>query len=413
MDLAGRRSDRRAARAPAPAGASLSAGALSGDLDVGRVGADDPTPGIVARSPRELFGRRLRRDRVALAALIFIGLLMLGAILAGPIVKLVGAHPPNQQNTKVLDSFGSAAAPGNGYLFGTDGLGRDVFSRTLYGARVSLEVALIGTLLIVVFGVALGMVAGYHRGAVDTALSRLMDVVLAFPVLLLALGLGVACSIKGCLAARSVGRSLLIAGIIALLIPVMLAGLSQLRGRAGFAAVARADWLLRLFPGLVLALTGLLLALVPAQNSTLIQPGLPVVIFVIAISGWPYMARIIRGQVLALREQEFVEAARSIGASDSRIMLRHILPNLIAPIVVYTTILIPTIILFEAALSFLGIGVQPPTASWGAMIADAISTFDSAWWYMTFPGVALLLTVLAFNLVGDGLQDALNPRAAR
>jgi peptide/nickel transport system permease protein len=137
------------------------------------------------------------------------------------------------------------------------------------------------------------------------------------------------------------------------------------------------------------------------------------VIFVITLAGWPYMARIIRGQVLSLREKEFVEAARSLGASDSRIIFRHILPNLVAPIIVYTTLLIPTNILFEAALSFLGVGVQPPTASWGAMIADAIEIFDTAWWYMTAPGVALLLTVLAFNLVGDGLQDALNPRTGR
>jgi peptide/nickel transport system permease protein len=137
------------------------------------------------------------------------------------------------------------------------------------------------------------------------------------------------------------------------------------------------------------------------------------VIFVITLAGWPYMARIIRGQVLSLREKEFVEAARSLGASDARIIFRHILPNLVAPIIVYTTLLVPTTILFEAALSFLGVGVQPPTASWGAMIADAIEIFDTAWWYMTAPGVALLLTVLAFNLIGDGLQDALNPRTGR
>jgi peptide/nickel transport system permease protein len=134
---------------------------------------------------------------------------------------------------------------------------------------------------------------------------------------------------------------------------------------------------------------------------------------VIVLASWPYMARIIRGQVLSLREKEFVEAARSLGASDTRIIFRHILPNLVAPIIVYTTLLIPTTILFEAALSFLGVGVQPPTASWGAMIADATEIFDTAWWYMTFPGVALLLTVLAFNLIGDGLQDALNPRTGR
>ncbi len=131
------------------------------------------------------------------------------------------------------------------------------------------------------------------------------------------------------------------------------------------------------------------------------------------IASWPYIARIIRGQTLSLRETEFVEAARALGASDRRIMFRHILPNLVAPIIVYTTLLIPTTILFEAALSFLGVGVQPPTASWGAMISDATSIFDSAWWYMTFPGLALVLTVLAFNLVGDGMQDALNPKSGR
>jgi peptide/nickel transport system permease protein len=117
--------------------------------------------------------------------------------------------------------------------------------------------------------------------------------------------------------------------------------------------------------------------------------------------------------VLSLREKEFVEAARSLGARDSRILFREILPNLVAPIIVYGTVLIPQNILFEAALSFLGVGIQPPTASWGQMIADALNVFDTAWWYMTFPGVALLLTVLAFNLVGDGLQDALNPRTAK
>jgi peptide/nickel transport system permease protein len=134
---------------------------------------------------------------------------------------------------------------------------------------------------------------------------------------------------------------------------------------------------------------------------------------VIALASWPYIARIIRGQVLSLREKEFVEAARSLGASDRRIIFREILPNLVAPIIVYTSLILPANILFEAALSFLGVGVQPPTASWGQMIADATGIFDTAWWYMVFPGVALLLTVLAFNLVGDGLHDALNPKDTR
>ena len=242
-----------------------------------------------------------------------------------------------------------------------------------------------------------------------------MDVVLAFPVLLLALGLGAACSLKGCLTADSVGRDLLhlrrasccssrssrrpsrrCAGAPA----------SRRSSRAATGCCASRRACVFLFAGLVFSF-------VVSSNATLIQPGLPVVIFVITLAGWPYMARIIRGQVLSLREKEFVEAARSLGASDARIIFRHILPNLVAPIIVYTTLLIPTNILFEAALSFLGVGVQPPTASWGAMIADAIAIFDTAWWYMTFPGVALLLTVLAFNLIGDGLQDALNPRTGR
>jgi peptide/nickel transport system permease protein len=145
----------------------------------------------------------------------------------------------------------------------------------------------------------------------------------------------------------------------------------------------------------------------------LIEPGLPVVIFVIALVNWVYIARIIRGQTLSLREKEFVEAARATGASNARIMFREILPNLVAPIIVYSTLIIPLNILFEAALSFLGVGVQPPDPSWGEMIAKAADVFDIAWWYMFFPGAALVLTVLAFNLLGDGLQDALNPRAAR
>ena len=193
----------------------------------------------------------------------------------------------------------------------------------------------------------MGMIAGYFRGWIDTFLSRIMDIQLAFPVLLLAIGLGAACSLgDGC------------------------------------------------FGGLL-------------------QPGLPVVIFVIALAQWPYMARIIRGQVLSLREKEFIEAAKSLGASDMRIIFREILPNLVAPIIVYSTVLIPTNILFEAALSFLGVGVPPSTPSWGAMISDATNIFDIAWWFMLFPGLGLLFTVLAFNLVGDGLQDALNPRSKR
>jgi peptide/nickel transport system permease protein len=302
---------------------------------------------IAARSPLQLFWRRFRQDKVALTAAGFIVVLVLVAILAPLIIKIVGVPGPNVQNSNALDQFGTPTGPSSAHPFGVDTLGRDVFARVLYGARVSLEVAIIATAASVTIGVVLGMTAGFFRGWVDTLISRLIDVLLAFPILLLALGIAAACSLgKGCLG-----------GIV--------------------------------------------------------KPGLSVVIFVIAFVNWTYVGRIVRGQVLSMREKEFVEASRSLGASNSRIIFREILPNLFAPIIVLSTLVIPQNILFEAALSFLGVGVQPPQASWGAMIAEASSIFDSAWWYMVFPGAALLLTVLAFNLLGDGLQDALNPRRGR
>jgi peptide/nickel transport system permease protein len=302
---------------------------------------------FAARSPMELFWRRLRTDRVALVALGYIVLLVIVAILAPLVIKLVGAPGPSTQNPQALDEFGTPTGPSSAHLMGVDQLGRDVFSRVIYGARVSLEVAIVSTAIAVFFGVIVGMVAAYRGGWVDTALARMMDVMLGFPSLLLGIGLASACSLgNGCLGG-------------------------------------------------------------------LLHPGLTVVIIVIALAAFPYIARIIRGQVLSMREKEFIEAARSLGASDTRIIFRQILPNLVAPIIVYSTLVIPQNILFEAALSYLGVGVQPPAASWGQMIGDAIGIFDTAWWYMFFPGIALVLTVLAFNLVGDGLQDALDPKTGR
>jgi peptide/nickel transport system permease protein len=302
---------------------------------------------ITARSPLQLFWRRFRSDRVAIVSLGFIVLLIIVAIAAPLVVKLVGVSGPNQQNLNALDPFGQPLGPSSAHPFGVDELGRDILARVIYGARISLEVAFIATGAAVVIGVVIGIAAGFFRGWVDSLLARLMDIVLAFPILLLAIGLASACSLgKGCLGG-------------------------------------------------------------------LITPGVPTLIVVIALSTWPYIGRIVRGQVLSLREKEFIEASRSLGASNARIMGREILPNLVAPIIVYTSLILPTNILYEAALSFLGVGVQPPTASWGQMIASATPIFDTAWWYMLFPGLALVLTVLAFNLVGDGLQDALNPKAGR
>ncbi len=301
---------------------------------------------VAARSPLQLFWRRFRQDRVALASLGFIAFLVVLALAAPLVISILGLPGPNVENLNLTNAFGSPLGPSLAHPFGVDQLGEDVMSRVIYGTRVSLEVGIIGTAISALVGVTIGLVAGFYRGWIDTLLSRFIDVVLSIPILLLGLGLGAACAVHGC-----------VKGIV--------------------------------------------------------QPGLGSIIFIIALANWTYIARIVRGLVLSMREREFVEAARALGASDARIMFREILPNLVAPIIVYSSLLIPANILLEASLSFLGVGIRPPTASWGQMIAAATPIFTTAWWYMTFPGLALLLTVLAFNLVGDGLQDALNPRAAR
>jgi ABC-type dipeptide/oligopeptide/nickel transport system permease subunit len=322
------------------AGAEALPAGGGGGLDFLDVGGD-----IAARSPLQLFWRRLRQDRVALASAIFIVLLIVIALAAPLVVKVLGLPGPNVENLNLTDEFGSPLGPTGAHPFGVDQLGHDVLARVIYGTRVSLEVGIIGTAISTVIGVIVGMLAGFYRGWVDVALSRFIDVVLSIPLLLLGIGVGAACAVRGCV-------------------------------------------------------------------NGLIQPGLGVIIFLISVATWPYMARIVRGLVLSLREREFVEASRALGASDFRIMFREILPNLTAPIIVYASLSVPTNILIEAALSFLGVGIRPPTASWGQMIASATPIFNIAWWYMVFPGTALLLTVLAFNLLGEGLRDALNPRNA-
>jgi peptide/nickel transport system permease protein len=317
---------------------------------------EQPQPGrsapdateIVGRSPWQLFWSRFLRDKFALVGLVVIFIIGALALLAPLISQRIVGHGPNDIYLfEMTTSSGIPKGPNAQFWFGADNAGRDLFVRVLYGARTSLFIAFAATGVEMLIGVTLGVIAGFYRGKVDTVISRVSDIVLSLPVLLLALGLVSACGLQanGCLGG-------------------------------------------------------------------LVKPGLLLVSYVIALFSWPYLARIVRGQVLSLREKEFVEASRALGASNFRIMFREVVPNIIAPIIVYTTLIIPTNILFEASLSYLGVGVPPETPSWGRQLSDATQWFQVAWWMMLFPGIFLLATTLAFNLVGDGLRDALDPRAA-
>jgi peptide/nickel transport system permease protein len=306
---------------------------------------------VEGRTPWQLFWTRFRRDRVALVALAWIIILITAAVLAPLFVRFIAHRGPNDIRPELSNEFNiPVIGPGTTFWGGVDQPGRDVFVRTLYGARTSMQVALLATGISVVIGLALGLLGGYFGGKTDTFTSRLTDIVLSLPVFLLAIGISASCgvSINGCLGG-------------------------------------------------------------------LLKPGVWLVTFIIALFGWTYIARIVRGQTLSLREREFVEAARATGFGRIHIMFREILPNLVAPLIVYTTLLIPVNIIFEASLSYLGVGIPPGTPSWGRMIADATDAqlYFFAWWMLLFPGMMLVLTTLAFNLVGDALRDALDPRGNR
>jgi ABC-type dipeptide/oligopeptide/nickel transport system permease subunit len=289
---------------------------------------------IEGRGPWVLAWKRLRRDRVAMISLVIIVLIILMAIFA-PVATWLTGHPPNEQYRQIgLTPDGLPKGPTGQFWLGTDDLGRDIFVRIAYGARVSLLVGVVSTGIAVALGVVIGLASGFFGGIVDTVLARLVDVALTMPFLLVAIAL--------------------------------------------------------------VSITG---------------PSLTITILVIGFFSWASVARIVRGQVLTLREREFVEAARSLGASDRRIMFVDILPNVLAPVIVYTTLLIPVVITVEATLTYLGLGLPPPTADWGGMISDGQQYYTTAWWFIIFPGTALLLTTLAFNLFGDGVRDAFDPRS--
>jgi peptide/nickel transport system permease protein len=307
------------------------------------------TKAIEGRSLGRIAWNRLKRDRVAMLSAGVIVFLVLVAIFAPLITKVLG-HPPNEYHSNLVSEDDSLPIGGFGgitghFLFGVEPVnGRDLFSRVVYGSRISLIIAFFATLLSVVLGVLLGVIAGYFGRWIDTIISRTMDAFLAFPLLLFAF---------------------VLAGVI---------------------------------PDHSFGLSGNTLRVV-------------ILIFIIGFFSWPYIGRIIRGQTLSIREREYVEASRSLGARPMFIIFREVLPNLVAPILVYTTLLIPTNILFEAALSFLGVGVPPPTATWGGMLSDAVQWATVDPWFMFFPGLAIFITVLAFNLFGDGLRDAFDPRS--
>ncbi len=302
---------------------------------------------IEGRSLGQIAWMRLRRDKVAMGGGIIIIVLILIAIFGPFLVQNPTIYHPDLINPTFSRPYGPFGGISMAHPFGVEPVsGRDMLSRVVNGARVSLLIAFLATALAVVIGVFMGIIAGYFGGWGDTVIARMMDIFLAFPLLVFAIAL----------------------------VGVM--------------------------PSSAFGLTG---------NGLRIW----LLVFIIGFFAWPYMGRIIRGQTLSLREREFVDAARSLGGRGPYILFRELLPNLWGPILVYSTLLIPTNILFEAALSYLGVGIIPPQPTWGGMLSDAVSggfyAIDPM--FMIIPGLAIFITVMAFNLFGDGLRDALDPRS--
>ena len=319
---------------------------------------------IKARGYWEQVWLRFKRDRVAIGSFFVIVALILVAFPGAWIAQKLLGHGPNDiflsgEHAGVDDRLVPVGPlswvdkpDGSRTLFilGGDGtLGRDLFLRLLYGARVSLEVAVFSTMGVMVVGTLLGAIAGFYRGWIDTVISRTIEITMAFPALLFIIAL-----------ASTIGTRL---------DAITLGGL---------------------FP-----------------------QGVVTLVMVFTVFGWFFPARVVRSQVLSLREKEFIEAARMVGASDWRIVRSHVLPHLVAPIIVFSTLLVAGFVLFEAGLSFLGLGVKLPTASWGNLLAAGPDFYTVQPWLMIWPGLAVLMTTLAFNLLGDGLRDAFDPRSSR
>ncbi|RWC46129.1 MAG: ABC transporter permease [Mesorhizobium sp.] len=292
------------------------------------IAPDLTAPGCMPVKPRVGVWRRLVRRRLALLGLVIVAIVVAGAVLA----PWLTGYDPNEQMFDGLTIEGSPLPPDAKFWLGTDLLGRDLLTRILYGARTSLIIGIVANGVALLIGTLVGVVAGYFRGWIGSALMRFTDLMMAFPALLLAI----------CLAA-------------------------------------------------------------------VFEPSLWIVAMVIALVNWVQTARVIYTETSSLAEREFIDAERTIGAGAARILFRHILPHLLPTIIVWGTLGISTTVLLEATLSFLGIGVQPPTASWGNIIFENQTYFQAAPWLVFFPGAAILALALAFNLIGDALRDILDP----
>jgi peptide/nickel transport system permease protein len=290
------------------------------------------------------FWTRLRRHRLAIVSIFVLGFIILAAVLAPVLTHFVTHWDPNAidnnawKGDPVPPCFVNSLLCG-GHILGTDEVGRDLFSRLLYGAQVSLQVGIFAVIMELVIGTVIGAVAGYYGGWVDYVLMRVTDVFLSIPLL-----------------------------------------------------------------PLLLVLTSIV-----ATSSSKASLSFGVIVLIIGALTWPSVARLVRASFLSLREREFTEAARAVGNGDARIIFRHLLPNAVAPIVVQATLDVAGVIITESAISFLGYGIQPPTASWGNMLASAEATLQTGWWVAVFPGLCIFFTVLAINYLGDGLRDALDP----
>jgi peptide/nickel transport system permease protein len=271
-----------------------------------------------------VFWQRLKRNRFAVVGGSVVLLLFVVSLLA----PLIAPYDPNH-----INAWDVLAPPSWQHWFGTDDLGRDVFSRVLYGARISLKVGFVAVGIAVVIGTVVGLVSGYYSGMVDAALMRVVDIMLCFPAFFL------------------------------------------------------------------------ILAVI-----TFLRPDIWYIMAIIGLTGWMGVARLVRAETLSIREMDYITAARCIGCSPARIIFRHILPNAVSPVLVSATLGVAGAILTESALSFLGIGVQPPTPSWGNILTSGKDYIEFAWWLSLFPGLAILVTVLAYNLLGEGIRDALDPR---